>query len=656
MLHHPTAWRVRWFLGWLLCVVGLLSPVHGQTLDDLLRQPVLAPGTALEQVQTFCESRVPRMPEAHTVAEWERIASELRERTLREVVFRGEAADWAARETQVEWFDEIDAAPEYRIRKLRFEAVPGLWVPALLYEPKQLAGRVPVVLNVNGHDSQGTAADYKQIRCINQAKRGMIALNIEWLGMGQLRAPDFVHYRMNQLDLCGTSGLAPFYLSMKRGLDVLLQHPHADPSRVAVAGLSGGGWQTIFISSLDERVTLSNPVAGYSSYRTRARVLADLGDSEQTPSDLATVVDYTHLTALRAPRPTLLTNNDRDQCCFTAGNALPLLLEAARPIYRLYGKSDELWVHINHVPGTHNFEQDNREALYRLLAAYFDPEDRIDPREIDCRAELKTSAELAVPLPETNAGFNTLAKRLMAGIPTTTAANVAADAPAARASLARLIRCPDLSVTAVEELPSSPLADGTTVRVRRISVGDWTLPAVTLSPQSPRRTVILVCDGGRAAAAKQIAALLADGARVVAVDPFYFGESRIPQRDFLYGLLVAAVGERPLGIQVAQLRALARHLHAESTGVPIEICSVGRRLGLASLIAAALEPDLVSAVELHGGLDSLRQVIDESLEVREAPELFCFGLLKEFDIPHLEALVAPRPVRRVSLPSEPRPR
>ena len=27
---------------------------------------------------------------------------------------------------------------------------------------------------------------------------------------------------MNQLDLCGTSGLAPLYLDMKRGLDVLL--------------------------------------------------------------------------------------------------------------------------------------------------------------------------------------------------------------------------------------------------------------------------------------------------------------------------------------------------------------------------------------------------------------------------------------------------
>ncbi|MFP6762470.1 MAG: acetylxylan esterase, partial [Planctomycetaceae bacterium] len=182
--------------------------------------------------------------------------------------------------TQYRFVETIPGGPEYRIRKLLYQAVPGIWIPALLYEPRVLHGKVPVVLNVNGHDRKsGKAADYKQTRCINQAKRGMIALNLEWVGMGQLHSEGFSHYRMNQLDLCGTSGLAPFYLSMSRGLDILLEHPHADPKRVAVAGLSGGGWQTIMISALDERVTLSDPVAGYSSFLTLIHHHSDLGDS-----------------------------------------------------------------------------------------------------------------------------------------------------------------------------------------------------------------------------------------------------------------------------------------------------------------------------------------------------------------------------------------
>ena len=218
---------------------------------------------------------------------------------------------------RIEWLDTIPGGPGYHIKKLRYEALPGLWIPALLYEPDQLKGRVPVVLNVNGHDSKGKAAPYKQIRCINLAKRGMLALNVEWLGMGQLQGDGFSHNRMNQLDLCGTSGLAVFYLVMQRGLDVLVDHPHADVERVAMAGLSGGGWQTILLSSLDRRVTLANPVAGYSSFKTRVEFFADLGDSEQAPTDLAMLADYTapHRLAGAAPDAVDLQRQGRMLFC-----------------------------------------------------------------------------------------------------------------------------------------------------------------------------------------------------------------------------------------------------------------------------------------------------------------------------------------------------
>src|SRR6202008_2654145 len=142
-------------------------------------------------------------------------AKRIRADVLEKVVFRGEAAKWRDAKTKVEWLDTIDGGAGYKIKKIRSEVIPGLWIPALLYEPEKLDGKVPVSLAVNGHDGNGKAADYKQIRCINQAKRGMIALNVEWLGMGQLSGSDYNHSRMNQLDLCGTSGLAPFYLAMK---------------------------------------------------------------------------------------------------------------------------------------------------------------------------------------------------------------------------------------------------------------------------------------------------------------------------------------------------------------------------------------------------------------------------------------------------------
>src|SRR5262249_9959345 len=161
------------------------------------------------------------------------------------------------------------------------------------------------------------------------------------------------------------------YLSMSRGIDILLEQPHADATRVAVAGLSGGGWQTIFISSLDTRVTLSNPVAGYSSFHTRVKNGSDLGGSEQTPVDLGATADYMHRTAIRAPKPTLLTFNAKDNCCFKADHALPPLLEGCGPIYKLYGRENALRSHVNEDPGDHNFGLDNRQAYYAMVADFF---------------------------------------------------------------------------------------------------------------------------------------------------------------------------------------------------------------------------------------------------------------------------------------------
>ncbi len=286
----------------LICVSTLVASLGAQDdVTELLKHEVIGSELPLAEVQRYVENRVPRMPQCSTEAEWQAEADRLRQAVLERVVYRGEAARWRDAATKVEWLDSSEGGAGYQIKKLRYEALPGLWIPALLYEPDKLSGRVPAVLNVNGHTPLGKQYPPKQIRCINQAKRGMLALNIEWLGMGQLSDGGFSHARMNQLDLCGTSGLAPFYLCMKRGLDVLLGLENTDPERVAVTGLSGGGWQTIVISTLDTRVKLSNPVAGYSSFLTRTRHFKDLGDSEQTPTDLATVADYTHLTAMLAP-------------------------------------------------------------------------------------------------------------------------------------------------------------------------------------------------------------------------------------------------------------------------------------------------------------------------------------------------------------------
>lgn len=632
----------------LLCCVASTA-AQEPAFKPLLAKPILPAAQTFTEAQAFIASRLLPPPKATTQAEWEKEAKRLRDEMFAKVVFRGEAAKWRDAKAKVEWLDTLPGGDGYQIKQLRFEAVPGLWVPAVLYEPTKLKGKVPATLNVMGHDGGGKDVAYQQIRCINLAKRGMLALNGEWFAFGQLAGPGFRHGTMNQLDLCGTSGLAPFYLSLKRGLDVLLEHPHADPARVAVSGLSGGGWQTIYISALDPRVTLTNPVAGYSSFHTRIKHWKDLGDSEQTPCDMATVADYDHLTALLAPRAALLTYNAKDECCFEAGYVLPRLYDVSLPFFNLYKRGDALRTHTNHVPGTHNYEKENREAFYRMIGDHFFAGVKdYSADEMACDKEIKRAKELAVPLPK-NLDFNQLALALAKDLPRDARPPTGEEALVAwrkkrRSELEEVVKHKRHAVKAAME---STEKQGAVNVVRwRLELGkDWTVPVVELAPAKAKGTALLVCDDGRAstAAAREIDRLLAKGMRVLAVDPFYFGECRIKERAYLWALLIGAVGERPLGVQVSQLLAVASW--SEKThGTPLELHAIGPRTSLIALVAATAETDAIASVALTDSLGSLKEILERNVSYDQAPEQFCFGLLEKFDIPVLSSLVAPRPV------------
>jgi hypothetical protein len=606
-------------------------------LTALLSKQLIDPGTGLAEVQAYCEGRVPLVPHPANLAEWETDAQKIRAEALEKVYFRGNLAQqWRDAKTKVEWHEELEGGPGYKLKKVRFEILPGFWTCGILYEPSEIRGKIPVHLAVNGHDGNGKAAPYKQLRCINLAKRGIASLNVDWIFMGQLRGPGYAHSKLNQLDLCGVSGLAPFYLNMSRGLDLLLALPYADPKRVLVSGLSGGGWQTITISALDPRVTLCNPVAGYSSLRTRARFPTDLGDSEQTPNDLATVCDYSHFTAMLAGRAALLTFNASDNCCFAAPHALAPLEEAARPIFALYGGQDRLRTHVNYYPGTHNFEVDNRQALYSMVGAIFFPGKKdFSDQEIPSEPEVKTAAQLNVPLPEDNLDLHKLAVAVAKDLP-----RKSSDSPdAAREKLAKLLNY-ERYATRAEKAGNAAKA-GTNATYWKLRIADiWTVPAVELTRgAADQGTAIVFAEGGRAGALGEIENLLAAGKRVLAVDPYFLGENKITSRGYLYSLLVASTGARHAGLQANQLAAIARWTEKQWPGKPVELNANGPASTVPALAAAAFEQKAIATVKLNQPLESLHRAIDEDWGMDSHPEAFSFGLLESFDIPQLKSLV-----------------
>jgi hypothetical protein len=195
-----------------------------------------------------------------------------------------------------------------------------------------------------------------------------------------------------------------------------------------------------------------------------------------------------------------------------------------------------------------------------------------------------------------------------------------------------------------------------TVTYRRLRVGaDWTVPAVELARGTPRRTAVVLADGGRKAAAAKAAVLLADGYRVLALDPLGVGEAKMvhPEGDkrepvfnveYLYALLLSTVGDRLLGLQASQVAAVCRWSAAEFGTGPAKLVAVGPRVSLAALVAAGLEEKAVGSVEVSNPPGSLKEAIERNRSYNESPEVFCFGLLEAADVAQIAALCAPRPL------------
>jgi len=306
-------------------------------------------------------------------------------------------------------------------------------------------------------------------------------------------------------------------------------------------------------------------------------------------------------------------------------------MDAAQPVFRLLGAETNLRAHVNHDPGNHNFGLDNRQALYRMIGDHFFPEDAaFDAREIPCEQEVKKADELAVELPKDNATFTTLARAVAADLP----------CPGGTiATLRGLLRAKEYKATS-----ATAFRDGNVAGWRLMMGKDFTVPATEISPANPTSTVLIFSENGRASLAAEVQKLLEAGRRVLAIDPFFYGESKIASHGFLFAMTAAAVGERPLGLQASQIAAAARWAESEFKQGPVAVIAVGPRASVVALAAAAIETKAIGGLELRQPMESLKELIEKGVGVDKMPELFCFGLLRDFDMKELVALAAPRPV------------
>ena len=119
----------------LFALAVFIAPVCAQTEADYLR-PILAdeilpPQVALFQLRQYVLHHVAKPPVPSSASQWTTDSTRLRQHLLTDVVFHGWPREWVEAPAKFEDAGVI-SGHGYRIRKLRYEIVPGFQSVALI--------------------------------------------------------------------------------------------------------------------------------------------------------------------------------------------------------------------------------------------------------------------------------------------------------------------------------------------------------------------------------------------------------------------------------------------------------------------------------------------------------------------------------------------
>lgn len=244
----------------------------------------------------------------------------------------------------------------YTVQNVALETLPGVYVCGSLYMPTKLKGKVPVILDPDGHFGDGRYRADCQYRCATQARMGCIAFSYDLFAWGEsalaFKSQDHRHALAQSIQA----------LNSIRILDWLLTFKHADPKRVAITGGSGGGSQTMLISAIDKRITLSMPVVMMSSIHCGG-CPCESGMGVQLCGGGTNNVE---IAAMAAPKPQLVVSDGKDWTHNVPTIEFPYL----QKVYEFYGKTAD--VENAHFPKEgHDYGKNKRQPTYHFLAKHF---------------------------------------------------------------------------------------------------------------------------------------------------------------------------------------------------------------------------------------------------------------------------------------------
>ena len=268
---------------------------------------------------------------------------------------------------------------EFTVENLHFQPMPGLYVTANLYIPKNISEPAPTILYVCGHAvgikddvRYGNKAPY-QYHAAWFARNGYVCFVIDTVHRGEIEG---IHHGTHQYDMWwwnsrGYSSAGVEAFNSIRALDYLETRKEVDKNRFGVTGRSGGGAYSWWLVALDERVKVAVPVAGITDMRNH--VIDGCVDGH---CDCMFIVntyqwDYPLVAALAAPRALLISNSDKDGI-FPLDGVVRVHKKVSR-IYELYGAEKNLGLHITE--GPHRSTQELRVHTFKWFNRFLKNQD-----------------------------------------------------------------------------------------------------------------------------------------------------------------------------------------------------------------------------------------------------------------------------------------
>ena len=99
-----------------------------QSIVQLMEHPpIQQPAESALRLRQYLLQRIPAAPHPASAAEWTSESAKLRRHLLDNVVFYGWPQEWVNAPLKVEDLGVSASGPGYRIRKLRYEIVPGFF-------------------------------------------------------------------------------------------------------------------------------------------------------------------------------------------------------------------------------------------------------------------------------------------------------------------------------------------------------------------------------------------------------------------------------------------------------------------------------------------------------------------------------------------------